>query len=293
MAVYILVSMFAFPTKAAEPRVVASIPPVHSLVASILDGITSPQLILEGFASPHSYAMTPSEATMLANADIIFWVGPDLEGFLIKSLKNLNNNTRIVALGREDVPANVEQDNSSVHEHTHHHGDADPHFWLDPEKALRALQQIADVITDTYPEHRSKIAANLDKAIATINKLNYDIMQLLEPVRHARAVVLHDAYGHFTTRFGMPPFLALTLTPEKKPGPVQLKMIRKEIKEHNIKCVFREPQFPKRYTNLLTEGSAAEQATLDPLGGSLEPGPNLYSELMMQLAKELRDCLQS
>ena len=73
----------------ADIKVVASIKPIHSLASYLMDGVGKPDLIVDGYASPHGFAMKPSHAKMLQNADLIFWVGEDLENFLEKPLKSI------------------------------------------------------------------------------------------------------------------------------------------------------------------------------------------------------------
>ena len=73
----------------AEPQVVASIKPVHSLVAAVMEGVGTPDLIVGGAASPHAYALKPSQAKSLEEADLIFWIGPELESFLEKPIETI------------------------------------------------------------------------------------------------------------------------------------------------------------------------------------------------------------
>lgn len=278
---------------ATTPRVVATIPPIHSMVAMILDGIAVPDLIVKGFASPHDYAMAPSDASKVAHADIIFWTGPELEGFFVKSINNLGTSTRVVALG-ETEPSEIPTDHAKAehkHTHEHEHDGHDPHFWLSPARAAQALEHIATALSEMLPTQRQQISTNKEAALAALTALEVEVRSLVEPIQGEQAVVLHDAYSQFTEHFGLKPFMPLSVTPEHRPGPAQLKKIRHAIKEHNIRCVFREPQYPKRYTALLIEGSDARESTLDPLGGGLTPGPKLYVELMTGLATSLRNCL--
>jgi len=275
---------------AATPRVVATIPPIHSLVAMILEGIAVPDLIVKGFASPHDYAMAPSDASKVAHADIIFWTGPELEGFLVKSINNLGATTRVIALG-EAEPSEMPTDHVKA-EHKHEHDGHDPHFWLSPARAAQALEHIATALSEMLPTQRQQISTNKEAALAALTALEAEIRGLVEPIRSEQAVVLHDAYNQFTEHFGLKSFMPLSVTPEHRPGPAQLKKIRHAIKEHNIRCVFREPQYPKRYTALLIEGSTAREGTLDPLGGGLTPGAKLYTELMTGLATSLRNCMK-
>lgn len=290
-AVAILLCALPIAASTAAPRVVTTIPPIHSLVSIILDGIVTPDLIVKGFASPHDYAMTPSDASKIANADIIFWTGPALETFLIKSINNLNTSTHVVALGDTESPESHADHATKEHKHAHDHDGPDPHFWLNPARAKQAIEKIATALSEILPSHRQRIIANKESALTSLTDLETEIQNLVDPIRNEQAVVLHDAYSQFTEYFELKPLIPLSVTPEHRPGPRQLKEIRKTIQERNIRCVFREPQYPKRYTALLIEGSNAHESTLDPLGGGLMPGSKLYAELLTGIATSLRDCM--
>ncbi len=103
---------FAFPvlaaagllstTALADVKVVASIKPVHSLVASIMEGAGTPEILVDGAASPHTYSLKPSQARSLADADVVFWVGPSLEPSLEKPLETIAEGSTSVAL--DDAP---------------------------------------------------------------------------------------------------------------------------------------------------------------------------------------------
>ena len=85
-----ILSLFTFFVPAnADIKVVASIKPIHSLASYLMNGVAKPDLIVDGYASPHGFAMKPSHAKMLQNADLIFWVGEDLESFLEKPLGSI------------------------------------------------------------------------------------------------------------------------------------------------------------------------------------------------------------
>ena len=85
-----IISFLTFFSSAnAEIKVVASIKPIHSLASYLMDGVTKPKLIVDGYSSPHGFALKPSHAKMLQEADIIFWVGEDLENFMEKPLDSI------------------------------------------------------------------------------------------------------------------------------------------------------------------------------------------------------------
>ena len=85
----ILSFLTLFTSANAEIKVVASIKPIHSLASYLMEGAGSPDLIVDGYASPHGFALKPSHAKMLQEADIIFYVGEGLENFLEKPLKSI------------------------------------------------------------------------------------------------------------------------------------------------------------------------------------------------------------
>ncbi|MEX0694005.1 MAG: zinc ABC transporter substrate-binding protein [Rhodospirillales bacterium] len=297
----------AIPANADSPRIVASIKPVHSLVAMVTEGIAEPYLIVKGAHSPHGYAMRPSDAKALTDADVIFWIGPALETFLAKPLNALSSKARIVSLLDEEPEAAAHHDKKHDHKHEkehdhkhdqkhtesdgHDHGGIDPHVWLDPAHALEMVEHIAETMIEILPNEKARIMQNQARALASLKLLEADIRRTLAPYQHNHVVVLHEAYNHFTRHFGLEDFIALTVSPEHKPGPARVIEIRKEIAEHDVRCVFAEPQFPDTYIRLLVEGTPARAATLDPVGATIEPGPALYPTLMKNMAASLKDCL--
>jgi len=127
----------AAPSRAEAPRVIASILPVQSLVAGVMDGVGTPALLVRGGASPHTYALRPSEAKALQDADVVFWIGEEIETFLEKPLEALPRNARVVALHdvrgitllptREGGAWDAHDDHHDEHHADEHHGHEDDH----------------------------------------------------------------------------------------------------------------------------------------------------------------------
>ena len=146
----------------AAPQVVVSIKPIHSLVASIMKGIAEPELILKGAGSPHTYQMKPADAEMLQNADLVFWVGPELEKFLEKPIESLSSNAKVVEL--EDAPGltilpmreggafepHDDGDEGHAEEgHGHDEGEHDAHIWLNTGNAKTLAKAITTALSET------------------------------------------------------------------------------------------------------------------------------------------------
>ena len=266
-------------------KVVASIKPVHSLVASVMNGIGTPHLIVRGAGSPHGYTMKPSDARAIAGADAVFWIGPGLEGFLEKPLQALGGDARVIRLGPEGHE-------TAGHTHSHDAHEADLHIWLDPGMAADMVRQIADVLSAIAPQHRAQFDANKDRTLGIIAALESELSVILTPFRDERAVALHDAYGHFTEHFELQSMIALSLTPQHPPGAARVAAVRDQIVREGVRCVFAEPQFSEKLIRVIADGTGAKMGRLDPLGTSLTDGPTLYLELMRGLALDFTDCLK-
>lgn len=317
---------------AETPRVVVSIKPLHAIIAGVMEGVAVPELLLAGGESPHSYALRPSQARLLAKADVIFWVGPELEGFLVKPLQSLGGKGRVVALleapgiillparsggvwevhdhhgdDRDHHAAPGKESHEGEKEHKHHHDHhpapgkpevypdhqgKDPHLWLDPQNAREIARLAAVELSRLFPAHRSQLAANAEVLAAKLDLLDVELRQGLSALRGHPFIVFHDAYQYLEARYGLRAAGAITLSPEQAPGAQRLREIRKTIRERQAACVFAEPQFEPRLVATVVEGSGARQGVLDPLGADLKAGPEAYFVLMRRFVEELRSCLQ-
>lgn len=312
---FLLAGIFlaASPVRADAPGVVATINPIHSLAAAVMEGVGTPRLLLKGAASPHAYSLRPSEARMLQEAKVIFWVGPNVETFLEKPLKTLGSRAKVVALehapGVTRLPvregglweAHDHGDDDHDHDHDDHdhdkpgHGDhddeVDGHVWLDPRNAAAMVTAMAATLAEVDPANAARYRANAAATKAKLTALEARIRGRLGPVRGKRYIVFHDAYQYFERRYGLSPAGSVTVSPERAPGPRRLYDIRKRILDRNVVCVFAEPQFPPRLVQTVISGTPAKMGVLDPVGADLTPGVGAYAQLQNNLAAALVGCL--
>ncbi len=279
----------------ADVKVIASIKPIHSLVASVMEGVGTPQLLLEGNASPHTYTLKPNDATALEQAQVIFWVGHELEAFLEKPLDVLSTNATVVGLLKSDGLKILEvRENEEFEQDDHegeHHDAADAHVWLDPENAKAMLQTIAQTLSQADVVNAEVYADNAAKAASKLDVLTSELNAQLAPVKSQNFIVFHDAYQYFETRFSLKASGAISIHPENPPGAKQIAAIQNRIKSNSIQCVFSEPQFDSKLVEVIMEGTSAKSATLDPIGAAIDAGPKQYETLMRNLAENLRGCL--
>ena len=306
----------------AEPHVVASIKPVHALVAAVMEGVGTPQLIVGGAASPHAYALKPSQAQALENADLIFWVGHELESFLEKPIETIGANARSVELidakgliklpfreagpfeahihddhaadeeGHDDDHADDDHDEMASEEHDHGEDGFDAHLWLDPVNAKVFVQAIGEALTETDPDNAAIYAANVASTNQKLDTLIEEVNATLAPVHGKQFIVFHDAYQYFEKRFDMQAAGSVTVNPEVRPSAERVAAIRDKVRDLNAVCAFSEPQFDSQLVDVVIEGSEARSAVLDPLGATLDDGPELYFDLIRNLGTSMRDCLQ-
>ena len=355
-----------FTSVKAEIKVVASIKPIHSLATYLMEGVAKPKLIVDGYASPHGFALKPSHAKMLQEADLIFWVGEDLESFLekplntiakkaenielmeIKGLNKLKFRERNIFDGHDDHDHGHKEDKHKEDDHDdhdhkkkdghkeddhddhdhkkkdghkeddhdhghkkkddhddhddhghkkkddhddhegHQHGEHDPHIWLDPINAKVILNEMVEHLIENDPNNASTYKSNLNKALKDLDKLTVDVMTELN--KSTPSIVFHDAYQYFEERFNVKILGAFTVNTDVMPGAEQLAEIREIIEHDKITCIFSEPQFNPDIINAVAKDMDIKTGVLDPLGATLDPGKDLYFDLIKNMSKSFKGC---
>ena len=313
----------------ADIKVVTSIKPVHSLVSGVMVGVGVPSLIIDGAGSPHTYSLKPSQAQQLQDAKLVFWVGDELETFLEGPIENIAQNATAIKLidahglkkikfreggmfddhGHDD---HDEHDHEKHHDHDdekhakkehddhedhdghddHGHGEFDPHVWLDPVNAKAIVHEIEEALVKADPEHASTYEANAHKMMDKIDSLTAELREELEPVHEKGFIVFHDAYQYFEQRFDMAAIGSITVSPEVMPGAERVSELREKISDSSATCVFSEPQFEPKLIETLVEGTGARTGVLDPPGATLAKGPDLYFQLIKNMASSVKNAYQ-
>ena len=291
----------AAPAMADAPKVVASIKPVHSLVAAVMQGVGQPALIVRGAASPHTYALKPSDAKALADADLVFWIGPELEGFLAKPLRaTASKATAVELLEAKGVTLLDAREGGAweAHDHGKDHGHAgngheevNTHIWLDPGNARAMVAAIADALAARDAANATAYKANAERTAQSIDALDAELKAALAPVADRPFVVFHDAYQYFEAYYGLNGVGAITVSPDRRPSAKRLSDIRARITALGAACVFAEPQFEPALVDTIVDGTKAKKGVLDPEGADLSDGPDLYPTLMRSIAAALKGCL--
>lgn len=278
--------------------IVASIKPVHALVAGVMGDLGTPHLLLAAPTSAHHFTLKPSQARALQNADIVFWIGPGMEQPLTKALATLAADAQSVALDDSaglvlfDFDDDGHDDHGTKDKHDGHGGHGiNPHIWLDPFNAQIMLGVIADHLGKADPVNAKAYQANADAMRQTFAQLQIDIARELAPFAESEFLVLHDAHIYFERRFGMRAHAAITTEPDVMPTAAKIKKLRRDLEPHPIDCIFGEPFLGQKAVRLIAEGSDIRIGQLDPLGSQLPAGASLYADLLKSYAAAFKACL--
>ncbi|MEH6625297.1 MAG: zinc ABC transporter substrate-binding protein ZnuA [Motiliproteus sp.] len=286
---------------AAATEVVTSVKPLQLLAAAIMQGVGEPTLLLPGNSSPHDYQLRPSDLRKLDNADVIFWVGPELEYFLQKVLGSLTGNRETIALmplvkageDEEHDEKNTAEDKGSAgqqQDHHDHHGN-NPHIWLSPTIAQQIATQMAHTLSAKDPDNAAHYARNLTKFKQALATLDKDINSRLLPLRQRGYYVFHDAYSHFEQHYQLKHLGAFVLDPSRRPGARHLQEIRTQLENSQAVCVFSEPQFKPAILESLINGININQGELDPLAASAPLSADGFVFFMKKLSDQFVRCL--
>jgi zinc transport system substrate-binding protein len=298
------VALLPLPALAEVPKVVTDIAPIHSLVARVMDGVGTPDLLVDGASDPHAFQLKPSQAAALQDAQLIVWIGPDMTPWLDRVVDGLADPSASLILmevdgltEREPMFGEHEEKGHEGEEHAeeeghdeHHHGEHDPHIWLDPMNAGAIVRAVAARLSELDPDNAAAYAANAAAAEGELAALDGELKAKLDPVKARPIIVFHDAYTHFADHFGLTIAGALAEGDAADPGAEQVAELRAMIEANQVECVFTEALHSDKLITTLTDDLAVPVGRLDPEGTTLQPGASVYPEMMRALAEAIVTC---
>ncbi len=320
LAMAMLFSMCPGSAAAQVPRVATDIAPVHSLTAQVMQGLGVPELIVQRGASPHHYAMRPSEARMVQAADLVISIGAGLTPWLNRRLEVLAGKAqhlelmavsgtvslafREEALFTTDSAETINEAHEAHQEHEAHeaheaheehqehvHEGIDPHGWLDPVNGQIWLDAIASALSQLDPANAARYSANALAGKEQISQARTRIEQHLKSLQGQDFIVFHDAYQYFEARFEIRSIGAISASDALKPSAARLAQIRAMVLEHGIDCVLTEPQFNSDLLGSIFENTPIQQGVIDSQGLKLDAGPALYVSLLENIARQIAGCV--
>lgn len=281
----------------AESRVTVatSIKPVSMVVKAIGGEKVKIGQIVSNSASPHDFALRPSDLKKILKADLVVWVGESLEPFLEKPIANSQHAKTAIEwmelVGGDEHKEEKGKDlQNKEQDDGHHHDGLDPHVWLDMDNALLLAQAVEQALIELAPENALYFQQNraaFEQDLVLLDKKNSQKLSVLSELNY---VVFHDAYGYFEDHYGLVHLANISLSPERKPGAKKVVAIRGLMQANQVACIFSEVQFNPDIVDSLVEGTDVKVIELDPLGSGIELNQEAYPAFMRKMSHDFLEC---
>jgi zinc transport system substrate-binding protein len=280
---------------AAEPPVaMASIGPLHALLTQVTHGVSKSEVLLPPGASPHHFALRPSDMLRLQEADVLFWVGPALEEALVNPIQALGANIHTVeVMNGNELPLLPRREAGVLNAGgmgAPVSGEPDPHIWLDPQLAGMIMGTMADELAKIDPAHASKYLENAIAGQQAMEALIIAASAYLKPIKDRPYVVYHDAYQYFENRFGLHPMAIVSIDSDYAPSAKRVHEIRELVRANAGVCIFVEPQFTPKIVETLRKGTDTRVGILNPTIVKGSDGLVAYERMIWQLAHRIGQC---
>ncbi|MGX9862917.1 zinc ABC transporter substrate-binding protein [Pseudomonas moraviensis] len=286
-------------TAQAEVKVLTSIKPLQLIAAAVQDGVAIPEVLLPPGASPHNYALRPSDVRKVQSVDLLYWIGPDMEGFLPRVLSGRS----LPSVAVQDLPGlklrHFGADNHShaeeadEHDHDHRPGSLDAHLWLSPVNARVIAEKMAADLSAADPANAQRYQSNAKAFDERLGALDQRLKKRLANVEGKPYFVFHEAFDYFEDAYGLKHAGVFAVAAEVQPGAQHVAAMRKRLQEVGKTCVFSEPPLRPRLAETLVAGLPVKLAELDALGGYTPATAQGYEQVLEKLGDDLAGCLES
>ena len=283
----------------AEVKVLTSIKPLQLIAAAVQDGVAIPEVLLPPGASPHNYALRPSDVRKVQSVALLYWIGPGMEGFLPRVL----NGRTLPSVAVQDLPGlklrHFAEDNHShaeeadEHDHDHRPGSLDAHLWLSPINARVIAAKMAADLSAADPANAARYQSNLKAFDERLDALDLRLKKRLAGIEGKPYFVFHEAFDYFEDAYGLKHTGVFSVAAEVQPGAQHVAAMRARLQEVGKTCVFSEPPLRPRLAETLVAGLPVKLAELDALGGYTPATAQGYEQVMEKLGNDLAGCLES
>ena len=312
---FLFLTLAAGNTALAEVRLLTSIKPLQLIAAAVQDGLGTPEVLLPPGASPHHYALRPSDVRNLREADLLYWIGADLESFLPRVLAGRSKPSVAVQdlagmslrhfgdshdahkeEGHDEHEHHEDHESAEVadeHDHDHRPGTLDAHLWLLPANARVIAGKMAADLAAVDPANAARYQANAKAFGERLSALDTRLKKRLQGLKGKSYFVFHEAYDYFEAAYGLEHAGVFSIASEVQPGARHVAAMRERLQQAGPTCVFNEPPVAPRLSKTLTAGLPVTLAELDAMGGALPVDASGYETLLERMAESLAGCLEA
>ena len=318
-----MLSLFGLASASAATQVTVTIPPLASMIAPLLDKDDQLTVLLPDGQSPHGFALRPSHLKAISQADLVVQIGSPVDAWAAKSIARFAKQSiamadlpgvekRPIRQGGlwekklpkidQDVSAHPHNEQDDHHEHkaAHDHDHSafhyDGHLWMSVVNAELMIKAVSAKLQQLNPEQKQQIAQRTRVWLQQIADAKQQTQQRLQAVSDKPFMVLHDAFQYFEHSFGLNGVGSMRLNPEVQPSLKRLLQLRQIIREQQVVCIFKEPQFPDKQVLSLAKGGQLQVGELDPMGSTYKNSNEAYlpySRFIEKLGEQFYQCLAS
>jgi cytochrome oxidase Cu insertion factor (SCO1/SenC/PrrC family)/ABC-type Zn2+ transport system substrate-binding protein/surface adhesin len=280
----LLLSMTAALQAADDFRVLVSIKPMHSIVSALMQDTAGPELLIAGEQSPLDYELTPEQRTRARTADLLIWVGPELEAGLAKSLKELQGPVQVLEL--------LANPNLKILPSRSAGQLRDAYFWLDNRNVSILVDDLCLLLQRMDPQRAHVYARNRRVLQQRLGQIDREYEFGYRGFMDGMALAYQDSLRYFEQAYALKVLDWATPSPHRPVDSARLLGLRQHVINGDARCLLLETGLPAPHLDLLTEGLDIRLGWLDSLGSRLQPGPSLYFELMEKNTRAIKDCLR-
>ncbi|MEQ6885201.1 metal ABC transporter substrate-binding protein [Salicola sp. Rm-C-2C1-2] len=282
----LLLSLASTPAWAQRPLIATSIHPLALIVKEVAGDEADVQSLVPADVSPHHYSMRPSERRLLAEADRIYWLSPELEPFLQGIMSDQALSQKALALA--EAPESSTAGNG--HE-AHHHGTGmDPHIWLAPDRAQAMAKRVRESLAGVKDLDQEQIARNHNQFRQRLADTESDIEKRLAPLARISLFTYHDAFHYFADHFGLTIAATLTNNPERSPSARHIADLQQALEEARFPCIMTESQLGGNWWRGLDLPQSLNVSRWDPLGGEIRIKVGGYTAFLESLTDAVSRC---
>lgn len=243
-------------------QVLASFYPLQYVAEQVGGDLVSVDNLTPPAAEPHDLELAPSQVREVSTADLVVFQS----GFqpAVDDAVEARAPEHVVDAAEEHA---AHADEEEAAGDGHDHGNADPHFWLDPTLLIPVADEVAAELGAADPDNAATYTANAEALTATLEDLDAEYAAALEPCAGETLVTSHAAFGYLAERYGLTQVGISALDPEAEPSPARLREIGAVVADDDVQTIFTETLTSPKVAETLAADLGVATAVLDPLEG--------------------------
>lgn len=251
-------------------RVLTSFYPMYDFACKIGGDCIDVTNMVPSGTEPHDWEPSTNDLKNLEKADVFIYNGADMEPWADDLLVSRSDTLHVVEASENVELRTTDGEHEHAHEHEgadHHHGDFDPHVWLDPENAKIEMEAIRDALCAADPENSTVFQSNYEKYAAELDALDSEFREKLAPLPNRTIVVAHEAFGYLCDAYGLTQVGIEGLSPDSEPDPGRMAEVIDFVREHSISTIFFEELVSPKVAEAIASETGAQAKMLSPLEG--------------------------